>query len=145
MIINNMEKLIYLVNDKLNPGSINICNLTRLGSYNKDKNVPVDKFNKEVQKIHQQLSDIPDNLPLHFLDLNSLFKDKDYLHTDGVHPHFSGVETIVKSYRSCLTDNDILCSSGPTSMQERQKPNTQNDKYHELQLKGNELSKLINR
>ena len=98
MMINNMEKLIYLVNDKFNPGFINIVNLTPLANYNKDKNVSADKFNKELQKIHHQLSDLPDDLTLHFLELNSLFKDKDYLNTDGVRPNVSGVETIVKSY-----------------------------------------------
>ena len=144
-MINNMEKLIYLVNNKFNPGFINIVNLTPLASYNKDKIVSVDKFNKELQKIHHQLSDLPDDLTLHFLDLNSLFKDKDYLNTDGVHPNVSGVETIVKSYRSCLSDNDIPCSSGPITMRERLKPNAHNNKYHELQLKWNELSKLLNR
>ena len=46
----------------------------------------------ELQKIHQ-LSDLPDHLTLHFLDLISLFKDKDYLNTDGVHPNVSGVKT----------------------------------------------------
>ena len=145
MMINNMEKLIYLVNDKFNPRFINIVNLTPLASYNKDKNVSVDKFNKELQKIHHQLSDLPDDLTFQFLELNSLFKDKDYLNTDGVHPNVSGVETIVKSYRSCLADNDIPCSSGPITMRERLKPNAHNNKYHELQLNWNELSKLLNR
>ena len=139
-----MEKLIYLVNDMFNPGFINIVNLTPLQVIIKIK-VSVDKFNKELQKIHHQLSDLPDDLTLHFLDLNSLFKDRHYLKTDGVHPNVSGVETIVKSYGSCLSDNDIPCSSGPITMRERLKPNAHNNKYHELQLKWNELSKLLNR
>ena len=136
MMINNMEKLIYLVNGRFNPGFINIVNSTPpLASYNKDKNVSVDKFNKELQKIHHQLSDLPDDLTLHFLDLNSLFKDKDYLNNDSVHSNVSGVETIVKSYQSCLSANDIPCSSGPITMRERLKPNAHNNKCHELQLK----------
>ena len=47
------------------------------------------------------------------------------------------------SYRSCLSDNDIPCSSGPITMRERLKPIAHNNKYHELQLKWNELSQLI--
>ena len=113
MMINNLEKLIYLVNDKFNPDFINIVNLTPLASYNKDKNVSVDKFNKELQKIDENLSDLPDNLTLHFLDLHSLFKGKDCLTSDGVHPNESGAQTSVQSYRSCLSANDIPCSSGP--------------------------------
>ena len=35
-----------------------------------------NKFNKELQKIHHQLSDLPDDLTLLFRDLNSSFKDK---------------------------------------------------------------------
>ena len=79
MMTNKMEKLIFIVNDKFNPGFINIVNLIPLASYNKDEHVSVDTLNKELQKIHQQLSDLPDDLTLYFLDLNSLFKDKDYL------------------------------------------------------------------
>ena len=98
MMINDMEKLVYLVNDKFNPDFINIVNLTPLTSYTTDKNVSVEKFNKELQKIHQQLNDISDDLTLQFLELNSLLKGKDCLNTDGVHPNVTGVETIVKSY-----------------------------------------------
>ena len=91
MMINYMEKLVYLINDKFNPEFNNIVNLTLLASYNKDNNVSVDKFTKELQKIHEQLSDLPDNLTLHFLDLNSLFNGKDCLNTDGVNTNVSGV------------------------------------------------------